>query len=139
MIPEYCITEWRRNVPWTQDYFVEQDLIISRALISIYNREKLKKTLAFRGGTALYKLYIVPPARYSEDIDLVQISQASHGEIIDELRLALEWLGEPLRKFTERSIKLIYKYNACDNTKKKLKIEINTTENYHANFLMNHQ
>ena len=32
-----------------------------------------RRSLAFRGGTALYKLYLTPAARYSEDIDLVQV------------------------------------------------------------------
>ena len=33
--------------------------------------------LAFRGGTALYKLHLRPNARYSEDLDLVQVA-ANH-------------------------------------------------------------
>ena len=35
MIPDYCLTEWRQQVPWVEDYQVEQDLIISRALIML--------------------------------------------------------------------------------------------------------
>jgi len=77
MIPDYCLTEWRQQVPWVEDYQVEQDLIISRALVSLYERQKIKDTLVFRGGTALNKLYIQPAARYSEDIDLVQIVKLS--------------------------------------------------------------
>jgi len=52
MIPESAIIEWRETVPWSEDYQVEQDLIISRALVSIYKDEFLSKRLAFRGGTA---------------------------------------------------------------------------------------
>ena len=47
--------------------------LISRALVAIFAHPLLASSLAFRGGTALYKLHIKPPARYSEDIDLVQI------------------------------------------------------------------
>lgn len=94
-------------MPWIRDYQVEQDLIISRALINLYENPKIKDNLVFRGGTALNKLYIKPPARYSEDIDLVQISSAPIGAMIDEIRIALSWLGEPIRKLTERSAKLI--------------------------------
>lgn len=72
MIPEFSLSEWRQQAPWVEDYQVEQDLIISRALINLYERPKIKNTLVFRGGTALHKLYIKPAARYSEDIDLVQ-------------------------------------------------------------------
>lgn len=131
MIPDFCLTEWRQQVLWVQDYQAEHDLIISRALISLYERPKIKNTLVFRGGTALHKLYVQPAARYSEDIDLVQIVTAPIGETLDEIRSALSWLGEPSRKLTERSAKLFYRYTALDNSKRKLKIEINTTEHYH--------
>ena len=36
MIPHDYITEWRARVPWVQDFQVEQDLIISRALLAIF-------------------------------------------------------------------------------------------------------
>ncbi len=72
MIPRDYITEWRAEAPWIQDFQVEQDLVISRALVEIFSRPVLHEALAFRGGTALYKLHLKPPARYSEDIDLVQ-------------------------------------------------------------------
>ncbi len=74
MIPRDYITEWRTEVPWVQDFQVEQDLVISRALVDIFSHPLLSQALAFRGGTALYKLHLRPPARYSEDIDLVQIN-----------------------------------------------------------------
>ena len=74
MIPEYFIQEWKEKAPWTEPYMVEQDLIICRALISIFSDEFLASQLAFRGGTALHKLYLSPQPRYSEDIDLVQIN-----------------------------------------------------------------
>ena len=88
MIPRDYITEWRQQAPWTQDAQVEQDLIISRALIEIFSRPILAENLAFRGGTALYKLHL-RPVRYSEDIDLVQIRAGSIGPILDTLREAL--------------------------------------------------
>jgi hypothetical protein len=46
------ITEWRAQAPWVQDFQVEQDLVISRALVEIYSHKLLKASLAFRGGTA---------------------------------------------------------------------------------------
>jgi len=89
--------------------------------------------LAFRGGTALNKLFIKPPTRYSEDIDLVQLTPESIGETLDSVRSVLDpWLGEPKRKLTERSAKLLYRYTAVDDTPAKLKIEINTTEHFHV-------
>ena len=86
--------------------------------------------MAFRGGTALQKLHLQPGSRYSEDIDLVQIRNEPIGAIINEIRKSLIWLGEPVRKITERSVKLTFKYLTNNNEPKKLKIEINTTEHY---------
>ena len=65
MIPRDFITEWRKEAPWIQDFQVEQDLIVSRAMVNIFSNPVLRKALAFRGGTALYKLYVKPAARYS--------------------------------------------------------------------------
>ncbi len=79
MIPRDYITEWRVEAPCVQDSQVEQDLVISRALVEIFSHPLLSKSLAFRGGTALYKLHIRPAARYSEDIDLVQIEAEPAG------------------------------------------------------------
>lgn len=65
MIPVYSIQEWREVAPWTTDAMVEQDLVICRALVSIFSDDFLKENLAFRGGTALHKLYLSPQPRYS--------------------------------------------------------------------------
>ncbi len=54
MIPKDFITEWRAQAPWTLDRQVEQDLAISRALVELFQNDPFSKTLAFRGGTALY-------------------------------------------------------------------------------------
>jgi hypothetical protein len=53
VIPHDYITEWRAQAPWVQDAQVEQDLVISRALVEIFSHPLLKEALAFRGGTAL--------------------------------------------------------------------------------------
>lgn len=82
MIPRDYITEWRTHAPWLTDAQVEQDLVISKALVDIYSHPLLKGSLAFRGGTALYKLHIKPPARYSEDIDLVQVKVEPAGPVM---------------------------------------------------------
>ena len=74
---------------------VEQDLIISRALTAIYSDNYLAPRLAFRGGTALHRIYLSPPARYSEDIDLVQVNEEPIGAVLDSLRNVLGFLGKP--------------------------------------------
>lgn len=90
MIPRDYITEWRRNAPWVQDAQVEQDLIICRALVAIFSHPLLRSALAFRGGTALYKLYLKPAARYLEDIDLVHVRAEPAGPVMDALREVLD-------------------------------------------------
>lgn len=60
MIAQSYITEWSGMAPWGVNAQVEQDLIICRALCSIYQDKFLAAHLAFRGGTALGKLYLKP-------------------------------------------------------------------------------
>ena len=81
MIPRDDITEWRARAPWIEDVQVEQDLVINRALAGIFSDPVLAGSLAFRGGSALYKLYLIPPARYSQDTDLVQVAPGPAGSL----------------------------------------------------------
>ena len=37
MIPRDYITQWRERVPWSEDFQVEQDLVISRVLVEIFS------------------------------------------------------------------------------------------------------
>lgn len=131
MIPESFIEHWGKTVPWQLADQVEQDLIISRALVDLYNDPHIQDALVFRGGTALNKLFINPPARYSEDIDFVQKSADPIGKTLDAIKAVLKpWLGDPKWKITQRSAKLIYKYESVDKNPARLKIEINTTEHF---------
>lgn len=133
MISRDFLAEWRRLVPWPRDVQVETDLIISRALVEIYSVPSIQKALAFRGGTALYKIHIVPPPRFSEDIDLVQIRRERIGETLNSLRTVLDpWMGNPRRDFGKGSVKLIYRLTSGDTPPQtmRLKIEINTQEHF---------
>jgi predicted nucleotidyltransferase component of viral defense system len=64
VIPRDFITEWRSEAPWVRNDHVEQDLVVSRALVEIFSNPVLQDALAFRGDTALYKLHLRPAARY---------------------------------------------------------------------------
>ena len=86
MIPEVFIENWRKTVPWQMTEQIQQDLMISRALVDLYNDPQVKDALVFRGGTALNKLFINPPVRYSEDIDFVQKNADPIGQTIDAIR-----------------------------------------------------
>lgn len=37
MIPEQAIVEWRREAPWDANSLVEQDLVVSRAVVEMYS------------------------------------------------------------------------------------------------------
>lgn len=133
MIPYININNWRLQAPWKENFQVEHDLVISRALVDLYSFPGIAERVAFRGGTALHKLHITPPARYSEDIDLVQIRDEPIGETLDLMRSALRsWLGEPKRDFKHGRIVLKYRYQSEDTPSQKirLKIEINSREQF---------
>jgi len=130
MISEAYIKEWRAKAPWPKNDQVEQDLIINRVLVVIFNHPTVVENLAFRGGTALYKLH-VPPVRYSEDIDLVQLKAGAIGPLLDALKEVLDpWLGNPKRKQSEGRITLTYRMTAESGLPLKLKVEINSREHF---------
>ena len=135
MIPFDFITEWRQVVPWVDDTQVEQDLILSRALVEMFNQTEVARSLAFRGGTALFKLFLTPAPRYSEDIDLVQITAEPIGPCLTSLRRVLDpWLGSPKRAFKEGGVTLIYRAQSegSPSLPIRLKIEINTREHFNV-------
>lgn len=131
MIPRANITAWRAVAPWPIDAQVEQDLVISRALVALYSHPAFRDALAFRGGTALHKLLLATPGRYSEDIDLVQTEPGTIGPALDAIREALDpWLGTPGRKQTKDGTTLLYRFESSGLPAQpmRLKVEINTRE-----------
>lgn len=132
MIAQSYITEWSGMAPWGVNAQVEQDLIICRAVCSIYQDKFLAARLAFRGGTALGKLYLNPQPRYSEDIDLVQVRAEPIRETIDHLRDALAWMGEPAVKQKKHNNTLVFKMQPTDVGAGEihLKVEINCKEHF---------
>jgi hypothetical protein len=88
------IVAWSKTVPWVELRQVEQDLVISRALVEIFKDSFLREQLRFRGGTALNKLHFPAPQRYSEDIDLTRTTAGPVGKLIERLRAVLQpWMG----------------------------------------------
>ena len=133
MIPEADIIAWRREAPWADDATVEQDLVLSRALVEIFSDATLAESLAFRGGTALQKLMLRPPRRYSEDLDLVQVEPGPIGGLLDRIRAHLDpWLGEPTRDRAEVTVTLLYRFESeiPPTRRLRLKVEINTREHF---------
>lgn len=133
MIPKAYIRKWRDYAPWLFDEQVEQDLILSRIIVEIFNIPELAAGFAFRGGTALQKIYLKEKFRYSEDIDLVQIQAQPIGALVNKLRDTLDpWLGNPSWKQNDGRFTLYYKFMAETSPPipMKIKIEINTREHF---------
>ena len=133
MIPQAYITDWRRRAPWINDAQVEQDLILSRALVAIYSNPDLSSFVAFRGGTALHKLIFKTPGRYSEDLDLVQVKAGTRNAIMDTLPHLLQpWLGSPQWKQSEDRLTYVFRFQSEIEpiVSLKLKVEINMSETF---------
>jgi len=134
MIPRPSIAKWQQHAPWKEFAQVEQDLIISRTLVEIFSDEFLRENLAFRGGTALHKLYLNPAARYSEDIDLVQIKPGP-------IKPIMERIGEVVTFFEEKRVtqvrghgaKALYRFTSeYEEIRMRLKLEINCKEHFNV-------
>lgn len=116
MINRTAITQWNKIVPWNDNAQVEQDLIISRALVAIFSDKFLASQLAFRGGTALHKLYLSPQPRYSEDIDLVQITPGPIKPIMFKLGEVLSFLPDRVTKYGAQ-YKMWHEQKKCEPCK----------------------
>jgi predicted nucleotidyltransferase component of viral defense system len=125
------ITHWRAVVPWAADHQVEHDLILSRALVEIFSDPALGRSLAFRGGTAIHKLLLPTPLRYSDDLDLVQITPGPIGLLMKTLRQRLDsLLGTSHFERGRISHTAVYRFDSeiPPTQSLRLKIEINTRE-----------
>lgn len=131
MIDLNYIQAWRDSqAPWQESYQVEQDLLISRSLVAIFTDDYLHEHLAFRGGTALHKLFLHPAPRYSEDIDLVQIKPEPIKPIMQRLNDVIDFFDEPRNtKHGGHGIKALYRFESeLEGVRHRLKIEINCKE-----------
>ena len=132
MIPQSFITQWSNRVPWQAKEQVEQDLVICRSLVELFNEDFPAESLAFRGGTALHKLYLQPQPRYSEDIDLVQVRSEPIKKTIKGLQKALSFLGKSSVAARKDNNTLYFRFDSefPPVQKMKLKIETNCREHF---------
>ena len=134
MIPTAYITQWANFVPWQTNEQVEQDLVITRAIVEIFSDEFVRERLAFRGGTALHKLYLNPQPRYSEDIDLVQIRPEPIKETLARLQSRLEFVGPAsvAQKKDNNTLRFRFESEIPPVQPLKLKVEINCREHFNV-------
>ena len=132
MIDRASIMAWNEFVPWSDLAMVEQDLIISRALVDIFSDDFLREQLAFRGGTALHKLYLSPQIRYSEDIDLVQINPGPIKPILFRLGEVLDWMPDKVIKPKKHNNTMLFRMESEIPPIQpiRLKVEINCKEHF---------
>jgi predicted nucleotidyltransferase component of viral defense system len=134
MIPVAYVNAWRASAPWSTFDQVEQDLVLSRAIVALYTNPMVARTLAFRGGTVLHKLHIRKSARYSNDLDFVQIGAAPIGPVLDAIRetLAAFLPGKVKYKAGERMATLTFGFQSevPPTVPLKLKVEINAREHF---------
>lgn len=144
MITLQELIPWRAVAPWSNDLMVEQDYLLSQIVERIFTHPKLSRQLAMRGGTVLHKGHLAPASRYSEDIDLVLVTNRSHKGIRQDLASVLEpLLGRPLesiettvrlavRNLVSKSkiARLVYRYNPTSQLSAlaDLKVEVNLNE-----------
>lgn len=134
MIPRPYIAQWQEHAPWKDFSQVEQDLIISRTLVEIFSDGFLRENLAFRGGTALHKLYLNPAPRYSEDIDLVQIKEGPIKPILERLNEVITFFEEPRStQVRGHGAKALYRFTSeYEEIRMRLKLEINCKEHFNV-------
>lgn len=70
-----------------RDQQIEKDYVLSWILKGVAEHEQLSKTIVFKGGTVLKKIYF-KDYRYSEDLDFTLLDNTLSGEQI------FEWFGE---------------------------------------------
>jgi predicted nucleotidyltransferase component of viral defense system len=72
------------------DKTIEKDYVLTWVLLAIAN-SPLRSRLAFKGGTALKKVY-VPDYRFSEDLDFTLLDDISNEDLTAEVESLFPWL-----------------------------------------------
>lgn len=134
MIPKPYIAKWQEHAPWKEFSQIEQDLVISRVLVEIFFDDFLRENLAFRGGTALHKLYLNPSPRYSENIDLVQIKPGPIKPIMQRIGEVVTFFEEPGKTQVKgHGAKALYRFTSeYEEIRLRLKLEINCKEHFNV-------
>jgi hypothetical protein len=93
VIPAASITAWGTARPWPSRAAIEQDLLLARTIVAIYEHPDLCDELVFRGGTCLHQVHLGAPRRYSEDLDFVRSTHSGIGPVFDALREVASRVG----------------------------------------------
>jgi hypothetical protein len=131
VIPAASITAWGTTRPWPNRPSIEQDLLLARTIVALYEHPALRDELVFRGGTCLHQVHLPTPRRYSEDLDFVRRTHSGIGRILDAVREVAELVGLEVRgtKIGQQP-KVTLRTQAEDDPSVplRIKVEINTHE-----------
>ncbi|MBS3992568.1 MAG: nucleotidyl transferase AbiEii/AbiGii toxin family protein [Bacteroidetes bacterium] len=84
----------KANAVGVRDQQIEKDYILSWILFGISKHSKLSKSIVFKGGTVLKKVYF-KDYRYSEDLDFTLLNDTiSNDQIFSWFREAFEFIKE---------------------------------------------
>ncbi|MDR1354842.1 MAG: nucleotidyl transferase AbiEii/AbiGii toxin family protein [Propionibacteriaceae bacterium] len=131
------IAAWGITHPWASAEQVEQDLLLSRAICAIASHDYLGQELVFRGGTALHKLHLPRPLRYSEDLDYVRSTGGGIGQLTGALLDLGRDLGFDVRSKITEHPKVYWRTTSQAGTPLRIKVEVNTHERSPALPLIN--
>lgn len=122
------VIQWGVDHPWQNENQIEQDLLLSMAMIEVASDPLLGEELLLRGGTAFHKLLLPEPYRYSEDLDFVRTSAGGIGDVMKRLTSLGRDLGFEVRTKMGQYPKVYWRFAFEDGTPGKIKLEINTYE-----------
>jgi predicted nucleotidyltransferase component of viral defense system len=128
VIPAASITAWGTTRPWANRAAVEQDLLLARTIVAIYQDPLLREELVFRGGTCLHQVHLSSPWRYSEDLDFVRRTHGGIGAVLDALRDVAQLVGLQVRGTdvsTHPKMRLRATAEDDPNVPLRIKVEIN--------------
>lgn len=117
---------------------VEQDLLLARTIVAIYDHPLLSEELVFRGGTCLHQAHLPAPLRYSEDLDFVRLTHSGIGPVLDALREVAAIVGLTVKGTTIGQYPKMKLEATSTNSGAvlRIKVEINTHETSPATDLM---
>ncbi len=131
MIPKAAIVQWGTTRSWPNPSAIEQDLLLARMIVEIYNHPRLASELAFRGGTCLHQVVLDTPRRYSEDLDFVRRTNTGIGPVLDALRDVAAEVGLHVRGTDigqHPKMRLVTASEENPELTLRIKVEINTHE-----------
>ena len=100
MSPRDFITAWRDQAPWVQDFQVEQDLVITRALVEIFADPLLRSAGVSYGSRAIG----VGGLRHSAaSYEHISAQSRRHAETLREALRSESWEPKGLRPRDEKA------------------------------------